>query len=180
MESNSAIAKQHTISEHLLDIASFENVKRVTNVKAVIISTVMLAAGAYMTTLMQPDYPGSNFDIFRMFMGWALIIAAIGGIGFYSKRWIYQPTSSAISRNSVTFNYHDFPKLKEVLRKHAGQENFAIEGLNSVHIEFLYSKDKKFMAYQVFQYSTFVDVPITDMEIVDGGKAREFIKDLTE
>lgn len=178
MELNNVITRQPAITEQSLNIASFENVKRITNVKTIVISTIILAIGAYMVFFLNAGYPGSNLDIFRIFCGWTLIIASLCNIGFKSKQWIYQPTSSAISRNSVTFNYQDFHILKELLAKHADRKDLKISGLNSVHIEFLHSKDKKFMAYQVFQYSSFIDVPVTDMEILSGEKAKEFIDDL--
>ena len=157
----------------ILNPIYFTEVRKELNKSALVIAALCVVAGFAMYYVVPAGNPGSNFNIMRLSVGIAFFVIALCLACFRRSHFVYAPTGSAISRSSVNFDAANFDNLRKLLAPYSSE--LRIVDNSTVHLDYYYSRDRKFAAYQVFQYATFTDRVITDMIILTDDEAEGFI-----
>lgn len=134
-----------------------------TNIRSIALAVILLIAG-FGVFMISPQDAGSNMDMLRICVGVGLVGAALFFITFRGTHFVYSPTSSEVLKSSVSYKPGDFFNLKSDLKKFVDVSNInLVEEKSPVRLDYLYSKDRKFVAFQLFQYSSYLDKPISEV-----------------
>ncbi len=144
---------------------TFENqdIKKRINARSIVFSLVLLMAGCSVFAFI-PAESGSNLDILRICVGVLLVATALFFITFRITHLVYVPTSSVVLKRSVSYNPGDFLGLKADLGNYVDVSDVClVDDKTPVRMDCFYTKDGRYVAFQLFQYASYLDQPISDI-----------------
>lgn len=158
-----------------LNINNIQEISNRTNTTSIAINTAILVTGLALAFFVNTGEQTSNLNIMRLTAAWALILTS--AIGFFAKRKhnVYTPTGSKVKKLDKTYYASDFGTLRETYSKATGGQELTINGSESVNLVCLYSTDKHFAAYQVCKYGMMDTELLTNVNTLEGDKAKAFI-----
>lgn len=162
----------------IISWSSCEGLSKKINVKSLAVSLVLLASGLYVSLALDIADPKSNLNMLRLFGGWIVVAAGVCGLLFRLRHWVYEPTGSAVGHRSVVFGAEKLPALRRLLAEYAGGGDLRTGDSGSVYVDCYVSADSNYIAYQVLQYGTFGDSPLTPVNCLSGARAQTFIEAL--
>lgn len=142
---------------------AFENqdIKKRINSRSIVIALVLLLAGFGVFGLLPAD-PGSNLDILRICAGVFLVVMALFFLTFRLTHLVYVPTSSEVLKKSVSYDTGDFIGLKAGLGKFVDVSGIRmVDDKSPVRMDCFHSRDGRYIAFQLFQYASYLDQPIS-------------------
>lgn len=155
--------------------SSSENLKKCVNVRNVVLSVIALLVGgalAYYSTVVAD----STISSLVLCVGSIIIICALYCVFFRAMHWVYAPTHSAMKADSVSYEAKRFEALWNSLSDEFGFSRLRSTAEQSaIRMDYIYSVDGKFAALQLFQYSSLLYSPITEVYILKGDDAGRFI-----
>lgn len=121
------------------------------------------------------DDSSSILSMTALTVGTILILLALYRAFWKSSELVYTPTGSAIREGSY---YVDTPNLKilqEVIKnKNFGQTGISFKGSGNGRMDYMVSKDGKFMAVQLFQFVPYTYEPASDIYYYMDADAQAF------
>lgn len=156
--------------------SSFEYLRKCINVRNIVFSVAILVIGGaiafYSTRLTD-----STISSLTLCIGSIAVLCALYFMCFRATHWVYLPTGSAVKSDSVSYDAKRFDRLWNSLADDFGfgQLRSAAEQ-STVRMDYIYSIDKKFVAFQLYQYSSLLYTPITEVYILKGDKAGHFVE----
>ena len=154
--------------------SSSENLKKCVNVRNVVLSVIALLVGgalAYYSTVVAD----STISSLVLCVGSIIIICALYCV-FFRAMWVYAPTHSAMKADSVSYEAKRFEALWNSLSDEFGFSRLRSTAEQSaIRMDYIYSVDGKFAALQLFQYSSLLYSPITEVYTLKGDDAGRFI-----
>lgn len=155
--------------------SSSENLKKCVNVRNVVLSVIALLIGgvlAYYSTVVAD----STISSLVLCVGSIIIICALYCVFFRTMHWVYAPTHSAMKADSVSYEAKRFEALWNNLSDEFGFSRLRSTAEQSaIRMDYIYSVDGKFAALQLFQYSSLLYSPITEVYTLKGDDAGRFI-----
>ena len=159
------------------NIQNYQNqdiVKKI-NVGSLLLSIILLACCVVLC------YLSSNFEntmsSLLIFFGVAAACYALYLIIWRMNKQVYVNTNSDIVKSNIYYSNDDFLALKSSLENCDCKlmEKCKTQGEGTVQVAALYSKDGQFLEAQVLKYEPFEYKPQTEVIVMKGDKARNFI-----
>lgn len=112
-----------------------------------------------------------------MTIGAACLLLGVFRLFWKSHSWFYTPTDSRISVKSEFYEAADFRSLKSVLESSdfSGKKTVKSGNTGGIRMDYMYSRDRKFAAVQLYQFSSYIYQPVTDVYYYKDMVADEFI-----
>lgn len=155
-----------------------EHVSRRTDIRSIIISIILVLMGvaAFYASIME-ESESSSVSMFIMTLGAALLLVGVFRLFWKSHGWFYTPTQSRIAVKSEFYDTSDFRSLKSVLESSnfSGEKTVKSGNTGGIRMDYMYSKDRKFAAVQLFQFSSYIYQPVTEVFYYKDMAADEFI-----
>lgn len=164
----------------LLHDSSIEGLQKCANMRTVIISAICLLAGVGIVVY-SLEMANSTLSSVTLLAGCIIAIVAIYYLCFHSTHWIYKPTGSEARKISLNHEAKRIIKLWDEI----GDE-FGFKPLNSradqseIRVDCVYTRDKKYAAVQLCQYSSFLYTPLTEIHHLKDEQAARFIERIRE
>lgn len=159
----------------ILNPKAMPHIERRTNINAIIISSLIIAAGIYLAFFVKVSTPTSNLNIARLFGSWTLLIVGSIGLVTRSTHWVYTPSGKVIRKSSTTVYANDFDNLRATAKRF-GDITLNISGPEALEIDYIYTSDRSFAAYQISQSGMLADTMLTDVVFLEGDYAKKFIR----
>ena len=151
MDSNSLFSNVH------------DHVSRRTDIRSIIFSVILILIGgaAFYVSIMEGN-ESSSISMLVMTIGAALLLVGVFRLFWKSHSWFYTPTQS---------------RMKSVLESNnfSGEKTVRSGNTGGIRMDYMYSKDHKFAAVQLFQFSSYIYQPVTDVFYYKDMTADEFI-----
>ena len=160
---------------NLLQDFSVEKLQRCVNVRVVAISIVGLVAGLAVA-FFAVGLADSTQSSLGLFVGCVAILVSLYYVCFHATHWVYPATRSEVKKSSLHCEAKKFFEIWE-----DASEKFGFKALvcyaeqSEIRMDCIYSKDRKFAALQLFQYSSLLYTPVTDVYELIGDKAAQWI-----
>lgn len=171
------MSKTVSAGETLFSAAHPDIVKR-TGVLSVITSAVICVIGvsAFVASLEMGD-SSSTLSMLFMTGGTLLFLLAIFRLFWKSKEWVYLPTGSVAKEGACFFDMCDLQALQEVLeaKAFADKSDVKVKPNGSVRMDYVVTKDKKFIAAQLFRFVPYTYEPVSSVFYYTGKDANAFI-----
>ena len=166
MDSNSLFSNVH------------DHVSRRTDIRSIIFSVILILIGgaAFYVSIMEGN-ESSSISMLVMTIGASLLLIGVFRLFWKSHSWFYTPTQSRIAVKSEFYEAADFRSLKSVLASNnfSGEKSVRSGNTGGIRMDYMYSKDRKFAAVQLFQFSSYIYQPVTDVFYYKDMTADEFI-----
>lgn len=161
----------------LFSTAHPDIVKR-TSLSSVIISAILclVGSGAFITSLKMGD-SSSTMSMLFMAGGTILFLLAVYRLFWRSKEWIYLPTGSVAKEGSCFFEVCDLEALNDALEKKtfASHKGVKVKSNGNVRMDYMISRDKKFVAVQLFRFIPYTYEPASSVFYYTGSDASKFV-----
>ena len=143
-----------------------EHVSRRIDIRSIILSVVLILIGGV----------AFYFSIV-MTIGAACLLLGVFRLFWKSYSWFYTPTDSRISVKSEFYEAADFRSLKSVLESSdfSGEKTVKSGNTGGIRMDYMYSHDRKFAAVQLYQFSSYIYQPVTEVYYYKDMAADEFI-----
>lgn len=154
---------------------SVEKLQRTINVRVIAISIVLLIIGIGIV-FFSIGLADSTLSALGLLIGCVAILVSLYYVCFHATHWIYPATGSEVKRTSMHCEAKKFFPIWE-----EASEKFGFKPLNcyaeqsEIRMDCIYTKDKKFAALQLFQYSSLLYSPVTDVYELTDDKAAQWI-----
>lgn len=166
MDSNSLFTNLH------------EHVSRRTDVRSIILSVILILIGgaAFYFSIIEEN-ESSSLSMLVMTIGAACLLLGVFRLFWKSHSWFYTPTDSRISVKSEFYEAADFRSLKSVLESSdfSGEKTVKSGNTGGIRMDYMYSRDRKFAAVQLYQFSSYIYQPVTEVYYYKDMAADEFI-----
>lgn len=163
----------------LLHDSSVEGLQKCANVRLLSISVVVLLAGAGVLAY-SLGMVNSALSSLGLLIGGILVIVALYYICFHSTHWVYAPTGSEVKKVSLNCEAKRILKSWEEMREEFGFKSLNCKAEQSeIRLDCIYTKDKKYAALQLCQYSSFLYTPLTEIYYLTDDQAARFIERLS-
>lgn len=162
--------------ETIISYSNCKDVAQKTDVKAIAISVILIAAGLYVSLAVTVDNPSSSLNILRIFSGWVLTAAGVCGLFFKRTHWAYTPSGSRVKQQTVEYSADQMDELRGLLASVTEEDGPRTGNISHVHLDYFASADGEYVALQVLQYGTFNDTPLTGIISLYGSRAADFLK----
>ena len=155
-----------------------EHVARRTDIRSIIFSIILILVGglAFYFSIIEEN-ESSSLSMLIMTLGAACLLVGVFRLFWKSHSWFYTPTDSRISVKSEFYEAADFRSLKSVLDGccFSGEKTVKSGNTGGIRMDYMYSKDRKFAAVQLFQFSSYIYQPVTEVYYYRDMTADEFI-----
>ncbi|WP_299228940.1 hypothetical protein [uncultured Bacteroides sp.] len=155
-----------------------EHVSRRTDVRSIIFSVILILIGgiAFYFSIIEEN-ESSSLSMLVMTIGAACLLLGVFRLFWKSHSWFYTPTDSRISVKSEFYEAADFRSLKSVLESSdfSGEKTVKSGNTGGIRMDYMYSRDRKFAAVQLYQFSSYIYQPVTDVYYYKDMVADEFI-----
>lgn len=163
--------------ETLFSTAHPDIVKR-TSVSSVVTSVIicLVGVGAFVASLEMGD-SSSTLSMLFMTGGTLLFLLVIFRLFWKSKEWIYLPTGSVAKESACFFDVCDLQALKEALEtgNFSNKSDVKVKPNGNVRMDYVMTKDKKFIAAQLFRFVPYTYEPASSVFYYTGSDANAFI-----
>lgn len=158
--------------------STHEQVSRRTDVQSIVLSILLILLGSmafYFSIKEEND--SSSWSMLIMTVGTALLLIGVFRVFWKSHSWFYTPTQSRISVKSEFYETSDFKYLKLKLDNgdFSGEKTIRSGNTGGIRMDYMYSKDKKFAAVQLYQFSSYIYQPVTQIYYYKDNEACKFI-----
>ena len=113
-------------------------------------------------------------------IGIACILIGIGAFlltATSTTDWVYLPTGSSIRKRSVCYNPYQQAELSKRLEAYLQTEKFpANDEKKPMKLDFLYTKDKSFASFQLFEYTSYLYTPASEICYLKDEQAKAFVE----
>ncbi|MEG1574008.1 MAG: hypothetical protein RR293_08185 [Bacteroidales bacterium] len=160
------------ITESLL--SNSENIEKCTNIKAILISAITVAAGVVALLSIRGGRHAASVDMFMLLAGIAVIGFGIIYLARNHKKVIYKPTKCSIETKEVHFDGFARKKLIDILEN--GKFNFSdVKRYHSgsIRLDLMRSADGSFTAAQIFEFIPYSYTPVTEIYSFDKDNGNE-------
>ncbi len=160
---------------NLLQDFSVEKLQRCVNVRVVAMSIVALVIGVAVV-FYAIGLADSMLSSLGLLVGCVAILVSLYYVCFHATHWVYPATGSEVKKSSLHCEAKKFFEMWE-----DASEKFGFKALNcyaeqsEIRMDCIYSKDGKFAALQLFQYSSLLYTPVTEVYELTGDKASQWI-----
>lgn len=157
---------------------SHDFVARRTDKFSILLSVILIIIGVLSFYFsIQEESDSSSLSMLILTAGAALVLVGVFRLFWKSQGWLYTPSNSRIVVKSDFYEAADFRELKSVLENGNFSNSGSVKSGNTggIRMDYMYSKDRKFAAVQLFQFSSYIYQPVTDVYYFKDGKAGEFI-----
>lgn len=162
---------------HSLHNYTHQDIQKRINFTTIGIACILIGIGAFLLTATSTTEKGSNLDIFRICAGSFCILAALYQLGFRSLHWVYLPTGSSIRKKSVCYNPYQQAELSKRLEAYLQTEKFpANDEKKPMKLDLLYTKDKSFASFQLFEYTSYLYTPASEICYLKDEQAKAFVE----
>lgn len=155
-----------------------EHVSRRTDVRSIILSVILILIGgaAFYFSIIEEN-ESSSLSMLVMTIGAACLLLGVFRLFWKSHSWFYTPTDSRISVKSEFYEAADFRSLKSVLESSdfSGEKTVKSGNTGGIRMDYMYSHDRKFAAVQLYQFSSYIYQPITEVYYYKDMAADKFI-----
>lgn len=155
------------------------DVARRTHVAAVTfsIALIVLGIGAFVVSFSAGD-AGSTLSLSLMTGGSLLLLWGLFSLFWTSKQWVYLPTSSALSQDSLFFDVVDMGKLLSAFQlPTAPSEHVAqVKPNGNVRLDFVFSRDRQFVAAQLYRFVPYTYEPVSPVFYFTGFQSEVFLQ----
>lgn len=155
-----------------------EHVTRRTDIRSIILSVILILIGgaAFYASIIEEN-ESSSLSMLIMTLGAACLLVGVFRLFWKSQGWFYTLTDSRISVKSEFYETADFRSLKSVLESgdFSGEKNVSSGNTGGIRMDYMYSKDRKFAAVQLYQFSSYIYQPATDIYYFKDIAADKFI-----
>lgn len=171
------MSKTVSAGETLFSAAHPDIVKR-TGVLSVLVSAVigLIGVGAFVASLEMGD-SSSTLSMLFMTGGTLLFLLAVFRLFWRSKEWVYLPTGSVAKEGACFFDVCDLQVLREALETKAFADKTDVKAKpnGNVRMDYVVTKDKKFIAAQLFRFVPYTYEPASPVFYYTGKDAGTFI-----
>ena len=161
-------------AENLL--ASCPEIKKTTNTQSILISCVLLLT-AGMLLFFSSRFQDHSSSLYMGILTISILLFVLSVYRFLTQRHqvIYVPTQSTVSKDSVYLDSLELNILKSILLNHKLEElkQITLKQSGNARVDFLVSKDKEFLAVQLFQYIPYKFEPTSEVLYFDEKEAKE-------
>ena len=168
-------------AENLL--ASCSEIKKTTNTQSILVSGVLLLASVLLL-FFSSRFQDHSSSLYMGILTVSIVLLVLSVYRFVTKRSqvIYIPTQSAVVKESVYIDSLELNILKSILLNHKLEElkKITLKQSGNARIDFLVSKDKEFLAMQLFQYIPYKFEPTSEVLYFDEKEAKEIADFLTQ
>ena len=162
----------HSLHDH-----THQDIQKRINLSAIGIACTLIGIGAILLAAASTTEKGSNLDIFRICTGSFCILAALYQLGFRSFHWVYLPTGSSIRKKSVSYSPYQQTELSKRLATYIQPEQLpANDEKKPMKLDFLYTKDKSFASFQLFEYTSYLYTPASEICYLRDEQAKAFVE----
>lgn len=155
-------------------------VKRV-SASSVIVSVVIGAfgIGAFLTSMRMSD-ASSTMSMLCLTGGTILLLVALFRLFWRSKEWVYIPTGSVTKEGSCFFDVCDLQALNTTMERKSFQSTneVQVKTNGNVRMDYMISRDKKFVAAQLFRFVPYTYEPVSSVFYFTGNDANAFVQNL--
>lgn len=125
-------------------------------------ATVLAGISAFILTFQLSD-KSSATCMGLMVLGTALFLLGTFGLVWKSKELVYVPTNSVTKEHTLLFNIKYQDQLTNLLNSGSFPHDLSIrsEAGGTVRMDLIVSKDQKFAAVQLFQFTDYTYHPLT-------------------
>lgn len=169
------MVKSLSVEANLLS-AIHPNVSRHTNVFSILVSSSVALTGISCVALsLNLDESSSTVSMALLTLGTILILVALYRAFWKSAEMVYVPTGSAISEGSYYVDSADLHILQKVMEdKDFGQSPIFFRQSGNGRMDYMVSKDGKFMAVQLFQFIPYTYEPVSEIFYYTDADAQAF------
>lgn len=162
---------------HSLHNYTHQDIQKRINFTTIGIACILIGIGVFLLMATSTTEKSSNLDIFRICSGSFCILAALYQLGFRSLHWVYLPTGSSIRKKSVCYNPYQQAELSKRLEAYLQTEKFpANDEKKPMKLDFLYTKDKSFASFQLFEYTSYLYTPASEICYLKDEQAKAFVE----
>nr|WP_301062155.1 hypothetical protein [Phocaeicola sp.] len=166
-----------SLVETTLFSATHPDIVKRTNISSVLISLALcvIGAGAFMISLNMAD-SSSAMSMLLITVGIILLLWAVFRLFWRSKEWVYVPTGSAMKEGTCFLE--DLPAMRHVLEKKdfMAKNNIRLTANGNVRMDYMVSRDKKFVAVQLFRFIPYTYEPASPVFYFTGNDANAFVQ----
>ena len=164
-------------------LANNSNVQQVMCTKSVALSIIFALVGlgiivlsSFIEDKSSATYMGANT------LAIVLIIIGFYRLLFRRNQLVYKPTSTALVNGSFYFDTKHMERLKGVVVSNESADYTLFEFVKSgnARLDYMVSKDSKFLALQLFQYVPYTFEPACEVVCYEGSDAETFGKYILE
>lgn len=153
-------------------------INRRKNIQSITLSVLMLLIGfvCFYFSIKEEIY-SSSVSMLILTVGASLLLVGIFRLFWKSYSWYYTPTGSRVAIKSEFYEAADFYKLKSKLENSdfSGDKDIKSGNTGGIRMDYIYSNDRKFAAVQLYQFSSYIYRPATDIYYYHDMAADEFI-----
>lgn len=154
------------------------HIARRVDIRSIIISAVLVLIGisAFYFSIREEN-DSSSLSMLVMTFGTALILIGVFRLFWKSHAWFYTPSQSRIVVKSEFYETADYRNLKQILDNADFSETRSLKGSNTggIRMDYMFSKDHKFAAVQLYQFSSYIYQPVTEVYYYNDLVAGKFI-----
>ncbi len=149
------------------------------NTTSILISTGLVLLSAFSFYLgMQCDASSDSLSMLLFTLGSIMVLVAIYRFFWKSQMFIYTATKSSVKENSCYFDSCDLSFLQELLKKgkFEGENKLSFKQNGNIRMDYMYSKDRRFVAVQLFQFVPYAYSPASSVYFFEEEKAASFAR----
>lgn len=156
--------------------ATHPHISKHTSVYSILVSLgVALVGVACVVLSLNFDESSSTFSMALLTLGTILILIALYRAFWKSMEIVYIPTGSTIREGSYYLDIADLPTLQEAMTsKNFGQPRVSFKQSGNGRIDYMASKDGKFMAVQLSQFVPYTYEPVSEIYYYMDADAQAF------
>jgi len=169
------MTKSFNVEATLLS-AVHPHISKHTNVLSILLSLVVVLAGIVSIVLsFNVGKSSSTWSMALLTLGIILILVALYRAFWKSTEIVYIPTGSTINEGSYFVDSADLTALRNVMTdKSFGQSDISFKQGGNGRIDYMASKDGKFMAVQLFQFVPYTYEPASEIYYYVDADAQAF------
>lgn len=155
-----------------------KDIQKRNHTSILLLAMVLLVAGV-LVFLLPAGGKESNLDALRVCVGCFAIVFALYLFFFKRQYKAYTLTGSAVSKKSIMCSPKHLVALQAFLSQYGPFKGTSIMGeKDPVSLVWVYSKDQKYVAFQLLRYASFLYEPISDVYQLNDDEASAFLRDL--
>lgn len=155
-----------------------KDIQKRNHTSILLLAMMLLVAGVLLFLLPTGDSE-SNWDALRVCVGCFSIVCALYLFFFKRQYQAYAPTGSAVSKKRVMCSPKRLASLQAFLSQYSPLKGTSIMGeKDPVSLVWVYSKDQKYVAFQLLRYASFLYEPISDVYQLSDDEASAFLCEL--
>ncbi len=156
--------KEITRAEDTLFSASHPHLYKCFNVSKVVLSSVIALMGV--ATVILPSVLGvsDTFHMILLVVGIVLLLFGIYRLFWHSQEMVYWPTKSIVRSGTLYMDAAEVQRINRMVEKNdfSALERIACKDGGNGRLDYLVSKDGKFVAIQLFQFVPYNYEPVSE------------------